>query len=74
MEEAAANRAYDELHKAQPFHDGTFKNWADKWSRETPFHYRDGVLISVSQRDTGDDFLGGEDASPGNGSDDDERR
>ena len=60
MEREAAERAYDELHKAKPFHDGIFKNWSPEWTPETQYHYRDGVTIWVSQHDLtpDDDFLG----------------
>lgn len=59
MQQAAANRAYEQLHKDKPFHDGKFENWSETWSPETQYHYLDGVRIWVSQRDLtpDDDFL-----------------
>jgi hypothetical protein len=63
MAKAAARRMYDELHKGKPFHDGTFTDWAEKFSTATPFHYLDGVEIWVSRQDLtpDDDFLGEDD-------------
>lgn len=64
MQSAAANRRYDELHEAKPYHDGTFKTWSEKpvnsYGELThPFHYRDGVSIWASPVDLApdDDFL-----------------
>lgn len=61
MQLAAANRRYDQLHKEKPFHDGTFRIWMEKPSQLTPFHYRDGVTIWISEEDLtsadDDDFL-----------------
>lgn len=59
MAAAAANRMYDQLHEAKPFHDGTFTEWAKEYSRETPYHFRDGVTVWVSHEDLtpDDDFL-----------------
>ena len=50
---------YDDLHEKVPFHDGTFTDWSPKWSRATPYHYKDGVQIWVSRHDLtpDDDFL-----------------
>lgn len=59
MQLAAANRMYDLLHEAKPYHDGTFRLFAEEPSRLTPFHYRDGVTIWISKDDLtpDDDFL-----------------
>lgn len=59
MAAQAANRQYDALHEAKPFHDGTFTVWTKERSEATPFHYRDGVTIWVSPDDLtpDDDFL-----------------
>ena len=51
MDTAAANALYDDLHKDAPYHDGTFKNWAEKRSKSFPYHARDGVLIGASTTD-----------------------
>lgn len=63
---AAAQRAYDRLHKDKPFHDGTFKTWAAEESELTPFHYMDGVRIYVSteDRNPGDLFTTKVEAAP----------
>lgn len=55
-----ANRRYDELHAAKPYHDGSFERWAAERSPEFPFHYRDGVRLWVADSDLSpdDDFLG----------------
>lgn len=68
---AAAQRKYDELHEAKPFHDGTFKVWAEKRSDRTPFHYLDGVRIWVSAHDLtpDDDFLNDPPNQPQDGGD-----
>lgn len=60
MQLKAAQRAYGERHKGQPFHDGTFTHWAEKWSPHMPFHYMDGVTIWMSETDVNPDdkFLG----------------
>lgn len=57
--ESAANRRYDEMHEAEPFHDGTFTRWAKDPSDEFPFHYRDGVTVYVTAEDLtpDDDFI-----------------
>ena len=59
MEAQAANRRYDELHEAAPFHDGTFSNWSQRATATTPYHYRDGVSVWVAPVDLSpdDDFL-----------------
>ncbi len=51
------------MHEKRPFHDGTFPTdpaaWAEKATREHPYHYRDGVSIYVAAEDLDpdDDFL-----------------
>lgn len=59
MDEAAANWRYEQLHKDEPFHDGTFKSWARDRSTSHPYHYRDGVRVWVAPLDLSpdDDFL-----------------
>ena len=58
-----ANRQYDEMHGKRPYHDGSFPDSASEWSEHyslaRPFHFRDGVTISVSAEDLtpDDDFL-----------------
>ena len=47
----AADRAFGEKHKAKPFHNGREKGWAKDYSPQTPFHFRDGVRVWVSQHD-----------------------
>lgn len=51
MELAAANRRYDAIHQDRPFHDGKFQAWSDKPSPMTPYHFRDGVTITVAETD-----------------------
>ena len=46
-----ADRAYGEKHKDKPFHNGREKGWAKSHSVKTPFHFRDGVRVWVSQHD-----------------------
>lgn len=48
METAAANARYDDIHKDEPFHDGTFENWSAKRTHAFPYHARDGVVIGAS--------------------------
>ncbi len=55
MEEAAANRGYDKLHEALPYHDGTFTSWAKEHSPSHPYHARDGVRIWVAPEDLSPD-------------------
>lgn len=57
---AAAQRLYALQHEKRPFHDGSFERWAEKPSREYPFHYADGVTIYLAETDEypEDDFLG----------------
>lgn len=67
MVERAANADYDRLHDEKPFHDGTFSRWAKDRSTTHPFHFRDGVTITVSDEDwtPDDDFLKREAVSRG---------
>lgn len=61
MARAAADHQYDALHEKAPFHNGTFTEWGAKWSKKTPYHYRDGVTLWVAADDLTphDHFLGG---------------
>lgn len=61
MEQAAAEWRYDALHKAKPYHDGTFTSWAEERSLKHPYHARDGVSVWVAEADLTphDHFLGG---------------
>lgn len=56
----AAKRLYALIHEDAPYHDGSFKRWAKKPSRDYPFHYSDGVTIRLARTDEkpDDDFLG----------------
>lgn len=56
---AAAERRYAALHDDEPYHDGTFAKWAKKATPDTPYHFNDGVTITVSDRDEhpDDNFL-----------------
>lgn len=51
MEQAAAEARYDEVHEKLAYHDGTFKSWSEKRSKQYPYHYRDGVTLWVSKDD-----------------------
>jgi hypothetical protein len=66
LERAVAERLYEQLHKEQPFHDGTFSRWSKEPSAETPAHFLDGVSIWVAERDLnpGDLFTTEETATP----------
>lgn len=55
MELTAAEDAYDELHKAAPYHDGTFAEWAAERSSEYPYHAKAGVTFYVADEDTNPD-------------------
>lgn len=57
MELAAAMWRYDDLHSKEPFHDGTFTNWASERSSSHPYRFDDGVRIWVAPEDYG---LGGD--------------
>lgn len=51
MERDAANAKWAQLHDARPWHDGTFRNWAEKPSDQHPYHRDHGVTIGVAQSD-----------------------
>ena len=61
MQRAAADRKYDALHKAAPYHDGSFGSWSKEPDAAHPFHFRDGVTIWVAPVDVDPDngFLEG---------------
>lgn len=65
-ERAAAERAYERLHKDAPYHDGTYQSWAKEASDSHPYHFSDGVTIGVAPTDLnpGDEFTTDRDASP----------
>lgn len=48
---ASAQRQWEALHKDRPYHDGTFRSWAEKASTAHPYHYSDGVVVWVSDED-----------------------
>ena len=54
-----AVRRYRKKHEKRPWHDGTFRIWAETYSPVTPFHYTDGVTIWVSRENLtpDDDFI-----------------
>lgn len=66
MEREAADRAYERIHEKRPFHDGTFKSWAEEASESHPYHFRDGVTVYVADEDQApwDEFTTRESASP----------
>lgn len=55
MERDAAERKYDRLHEAMPYHDGTFTDWAKNPSAMHPYHYKAGVTIWVAPEDVNPD-------------------
>lgn len=58
MELAAVEARYDEIHKNLAYHDGTFERWADERSDAFPYHYRDGVTLSVAlEEDRSEDIF-----------------
>lgn len=61
-----AKRKYAALHEDEPFHDGTFKNWAKEFSWAYPFHYADGISLFMSPIELApwDDFTEVAQASP----------
>lgn len=61
MESQAANALYAELHKAKPYHDGTFENWSADRTAAHPYKYDEGVTIWIAETDLAphDHFLGG---------------
>jgi hypothetical protein len=59
---AAGERGYRQKHEKMPYHDGTFKRWAEKPSAEFPYHFMDGVRFSVGDTPAPNDLLIGGDA------------
>ncbi|MCW2785250.1 MAG: hypothetical protein JWP74_1767 [Marmoricola sp.] len=59
MERAATEHRWSALHEDKPWHNGDFTAWAEKRSDATPYHFKDGVTLYVSDRDDNpdDDFL-----------------
>lgn len=59
MARAAAQWMYDQKHKDEPYHDGSWTFWSKDRSGAHPFHYMDGVRIWVSRenRTPDDDFI-----------------
>lgn len=66
MEAEAARAAYEALHEAAPYHDGTFTSWAKERSESHPYRYSAGVSINVATVDYSPDdpFTTERDASP----------
>lgn len=66
MEREAAELAYEQIHDARPYHDGTFTSWAEEASRAHPYHFRSGVTVYVTAEDHApwDEFTTRESASP----------
>lgn len=50
-ERKVADRTYRALYDEKPWHDGTGAKWSKEFSRETPFRFDDGVVISVTPTD-----------------------
>ena len=63
---AVAERTFDHLHKDAPWHDGSFQVWRKEFSPETPWHYKDGTTLYLSEVDENPDdhFLTDKLASP----------
>lgn len=58
MERAAVEAMYDETHKDLAYHDGSFMRWAKERTDAFPYHYRDGVTLSISrEEDTSEDIF-----------------
>lgn len=51
MERDAANARWTRLHEDRPWHDGTFRSWAEKPSVNHPYHRDHGVTIGVHETD-----------------------
>ena len=64
MELAAANWRFDEIHEAEPFHNGDESSWSATRSTDHPYHFRDGVTVFVAPTDFApdDEFLTGPDS------------
>jgi hypothetical protein len=58
MEQAAAEWLYGETHEDLPFHDGSFQRWTKHRTRAFPYHYLDGVTITVElEKDPSEDIF-----------------
>lgn len=58
MELAATEARYDQVHEELQYHDGSFERWAAERSAAFPYHYRDGVKLSVERSaDTSEDIF-----------------
>lgn len=59
MSQKAAQWMWESKHEKEPYHDGSFTNWAKDRSSQFPFHRDDGVTIWVSRLDLtpDDDFI-----------------
>lgn len=55
-ERLAAQRRYESLHQALPYHDGAGR-WAKDSSEAAPYHFMDGATVWVAKADLG---LGGD--------------
>lgn len=51
MDQAAADRKWAALHEKEPWHNGTFDDWAEDRSDSHPYHYSDGVRVWVDKTD-----------------------
>lgn len=51
LELISAQRKYAELHKALPYHDGSFEEWVAEPSASHPFKYDEAMRIWVSEVD-----------------------
>jgi hypothetical protein len=51
MEREAANAAYERLHEARKWHDGTFTRWAEHPSALFPYRFDFGVTVGVAETD-----------------------
>lgn len=61
-----AKRLFDAVHKAQPWHDGTYTIRSEKFSKLTPFRYDDGHRFYLAEWDENpdDDFTTNPAAKP----------
>lgn len=53
--QAVADRMYGEKHDEAPYHNGSDAGWSKKSTRKSPFHFRDGVQVWVSEHDLSPD-------------------